>query len=277
MNNSNINKAKKLISRGLFYSIKIELFKIMLNKKSEGSFFRKLLILILQSITKFTKHKYSRLILMYLKNDHEFYSQLGQDLFVLNELGKKKEGFFIEIGAGDGFYLSNTYLLEKNFGWTGILVEPNKSFYNSCINLRRCTTINQLVLAENHTSIRFFEKSVGEFSHSEGFGDVTASKIESTYEVSAIRFEEIFDGLSDVPDIDFLSIDTEGSEVEILKTIDFFKYKPRIISIEHNYVKNNRIFLKKFLNSKGYRLVYSGLSQWDSWFISKNQHDYFER
>lgn len=270
MNNSNFNKAKKLISRGLFYSIKIELFKIILKKKSEGRFFRKLLILILQGITKFTKHKYSRLILMHLKNDHEFYSQLGQDLFVLIELGKKKEGFFIEIGAGDGFYLSNTYLLEKNFGWTGILVEPNKSFYNSCINLRRCTTINQLVLAENHTSIRFFEKSVGEFSHSEGFGDVTASKIESTYEVSAIRFAEIFDGLSDIPDIDFLSIDTEGSEVEILKTIDFLKYKPRIICIEHNYVKNNRIFFKKFLNSKGYRLVYSGLSQWDSWFISKN-------
>ena len=277
MNKSNINKAKKLISRGLFYSIKIELFKIILKKKSEGRFFGKLLILILQGITKFTKHKYSRLILMYLKNNHEFYSQLGQDLFVLNELGKKKEGFFIEIGAGDGFYLSNTYLLEKNFGWTGILVEPNKSYYNSCINLRRCTTINQLVLGQNHSSMKFFEKRVGEFSHSEGFGDITASEIESTYEVSAIRFEEIFDGLSDVPDIDFLSIDTEGSEVEILKTIDFFKYKPRIICIEHNYVKNNRIFLKKFLNSKGYRLVYSGLSRWDSWFISKNQHDNFER
>ena len=136
MNNSNINKAKKLISRGLFYSIKIELFKIILKKKSQGRFFRKLLILILQGITKFTKHKYSRLILMYLKNDHEFYSQLGQDLFVLIELGNKKEGFFIEIGAGDGFYLSNTYLLEKNFGWTGILVEPNKSFYNSFQSLQ---------------------------------------------------------------------------------------------------------------------------------------------
>ena len=266
MHKSNINK---VISRGLFYSIKIQLFKILLNKKSAGKVFRKLTILILYNVTKYMKYKYSGLILMYLKNS-ESYSQLGQDLFVINELGEKTHGFFIEIGAGDGLYLSNTYLLEKNFGWTGILVEPNKSFYDSCMNLRRCTIINQLVLGQNHTSIRFFEKSVGEFSHSEGFGNITASKIESTYEVSAIRFEEIFKGLSSIPDIDFLSIDTEGSEVEILKSIDFFRYKPKIICVEHNYEKSNRIFIKKFLKSKGYRLVYSGLSQWDSWFIAKD-------
>ena len=275
MNNSNINKVKKLILRGFFYSIKIELFKILLNKKSANKVFRKLSISILQVITKYTKHNYSGLILMYLKNS-ESYSQLGQDIFVLNKLGGKKEGFFIEIGAGDGLYLSNTYLLEKNFGWTGILVEPNKSLYNSCINLRRCITINQLVLGQNHSSMKFFEKRVGEFSHSEGFGDITASEIESTYEVSAIRFEEIFKGLAIVPNIDFLSIDTEGSEVEILKSIDFLRFKPKIICIEHNYVKNNRIFFKKFLKSKGYTLIYTGLSQWDSWFISKNLHENFD-
>ena len=271
MNNSKVKKIKKLISRGFFYSVKIELFKILLNKKSANKVFRKSSILVLQIATKYIKHNYSSLILMHLKNS-ESYSQLGQDIFVLNELREKREGFFIEIGAGDGLYLSNTYLLEKNFGWTGILVEPNKSLYNSCINLRQCITINQLVLGQNHPSIKFFEKSVGEFSHSEGYGDITASEIESTYEVSAIRFEEIFKGLSIVPDIDFLSIDTEGSEVEILKSIDFSRFKPKIICIEHNYVKSNRIFFKKFLKSKGYSLIYSGLSQWDSWFISKNSH-----
>ena len=109
MNNSIVKKVKKLISRGFFYSVKIELFKILLNKKSANKVFRKLLILILQVATKYIKHNYSSLILMHLKNS-ESYSQLGQDIFVLNELREKKEGFFIEIGAGDGLYLSNTYL-----------------------------------------------------------------------------------------------------------------------------------------------------------------------
>ena len=53
-------------------------------------------------------------------------SQIFQDLFVINELDFKEDGFFVEIGAADGKYLSNTYLLEKEFKWDGLVVEPAK-------------------------------------------------------------------------------------------------------------------------------------------------------
>ena len=83
----------------------------------------------------------------------------------------------------------------------------------------------------------------------------------------AKKFEDLFASFSKMPDIDFLSIDTEGSEKVILSSIDFSKFKPHVICIEHNYRKENRIFYKKFLKKKGYRLIYPGISRWDSWFV----------
>jgi hypothetical protein len=55
----------------------------------------------------------------------ESYSQIRQDLFVLFALGKTP-GYFVEFGACDGVYLSNTFLLETYYGWSGLLVEPSK-------------------------------------------------------------------------------------------------------------------------------------------------------
>src|SRR5215475_12583513 len=61
------------------------------------------------------------LALRLLKDSH---SQLRQDIFVLSELNFKRGGFFVEFGAADGLQLSNTYLLEREFGWHGIVAEP---------------------------------------------------------------------------------------------------------------------------------------------------------
>ena len=110
-------------------------------------------------------------------------------------------------------------------------------------------------------------KSIGEFSFSEGYGNNNLNDVVASYEIEAIKFEEIFRDFSSIPYIDFLSIDTEGSEVEILSSIDFSKYRPNIICIEHNYIKSNRLYIKNFLRSKGYKIVYSGISLWDSWFV----------
>ena len=69
--------------------------------------------------------------------------------------------------------------------------------------------------------------------------------------------------------IDFLSIDTEGSEYEILQKFNFYKYQIKIICCEHNYTVNrNKIF--KLLNSKGYKREYENLSQYDDWYFKKS-------
>jgi FkbM family methyltransferase len=258
---------KKIIDRGFFYTTKIELYKIIFDEKYINSKLRRYLLKIITLLAKKTKLSQPKFIKKILDNEIESYSQLKQDIFVLTMLSNKSNGYFIEVGAGDGINFSNTYLLEKNFNWNGILIEPNKTFYEACLESRKCKIVNKLLLNRENQKVRFYEKNIGEFSHSEGFGNLSASEVKSEYEVETIKFEEIFNDSNLTLEIDFLSIDTEGSESEILQSIDFSQFKPTVICIEHNYDKRNRIFFLKYLSKKGYKLIYPGISRWDSWFI----------
>lgn len=262
---------KKIIDRGPFYTTKIELYKIIFDEKYINSKIRKYLLKTISLLAENTKLSQPKFIEKILNNQIESYSQLKQDIFVLTMLNNKTSGYFIEVGAGDGINFSNTYLLEKNFNWNGVLIEPNKTFYEACIRSRKCEIINKLLLNRENHKIRFYEKYMGEFSHSEGFGNLTASEVKSEYDVETIKFEEIFNDSNLTLEIDFLSIDTEGSESEILQSINFSKFKPTVICIEHNYNKKNRIFFRKYLAEKGYKLIYPGISRWDSWFILQSQ------
>lgn len=262
----NINK---LFCRGILYSIKIEFYKILYDEKYINSWFRRYVYKIIELIAKYTKLPQAKFILKTLDKNIESYAQIKQDLFVLTMLNYKKGGFFIEVGAGDGIKFSNTYLLEKRYEWSGILIEPNKAFFDSCIKSRRCTVLNKLLLDRGNINLKFYEKTIGEFSHAEGFGSKIPIENKSYYEVETIQFDQIIPLNEISKEIDFLSIDTEGSEVEILTSIDFTKYSPKVICIEHNFSRTNRIFFKKYLRSRGYRLTYSGISRWDSWFVLK--------
>ena len=260
---------KKIINRGVFYTAKIEFYKIIFDEKYENSIMRKYLIRMINYISINTNISQAKFIIKILDSKTKSYAQLKQDIFVLTMLNNKFNGYFIEVGAGDGINFSNTYLLEKEFDWNGILIEPNRTFYKACLISRKCKVHNKLLLNSENNKLKFYEKSIGEFSHSEGFGNESASEVESIYEVETIKFEEIFGVISKIPEIDFLSIDTEGSESEILQSIDFNKYKPKVICIEHNFNKKNRVFFTKYLADKGYELIYPGISRWDSWFVIK--------
>ena len=73
--------------------------------------------------------------------------------------------------------------------------------------------------------------------------------------------------------IDYLSVDTEGSEFDILSAFDFNEYRFNCITIEHNFTEN-REKLKFLLEQNGYKRVFEYLSKWDDWYIAESLDSY---
>jgi FkbM family methyltransferase len=199
-------------------------------------------------------------------------SQLGQDLFALIASGAKKNGFFVEFGAADGVALSNSFLLEKEFGWSGILCEPSRSWHEDLKKHRSCTIEFRCVYSRTGEQIGFSENYIGELSGITEFtGDDHHGLINRTtdsYQVETISLLDLLTQHNAPKHVDFLSVDTEGSEFEILNAFDFSKYSFGAICVEHNYLEN-RPKVKALLEANGYRQVYPELSEYDDWFVPK--------
>jgi FkbM family methyltransferase len=219
----------------------------------------------------FSKKIFNKIFSLIMHNDCK--SELMQDIYVLSKSKFKKKGVFIEIGACDGILSSNTYLLEKVFKWKGVLVEPAFYWHKRLKLNRKCSIETSCAYSVSNEMINFNEtypKSLSSISNFSFFDQhsiqrkLTAKK----YKVKTISLNDLFDKYQ-FKKIDFLSIDTEGSEYEILKKFNFYKYQIKIICCEHNYTVNrNKIF--KLLNSKGYKREYENLSQYDDWYFKKS-------
>lgn len=197
-------------------------------------------------------------------------SQLSQDLFVLRETKAMRNGYFVEFGASDGIKLSNTYLLEKEYDWKGILVEPARTWHNELKKNRSAIIDTRCVWSTSGEQLEFSETDDAEYSTLSEYKDHDThvkNRINSrNYLVETISLTDLLDTHKAPKTIDYLSIDTEGSEYEILKNFDFNKYKIRIITCEHNYTENrNKIYL--FLKNMGYIRVLSNISDFDDWYI----------
>ena len=197
-------------------------------------------------------------------------SQLNQDLFVLLETNFKKNGFFVEFGATNGVDLSNTNLLEKEFGWQGILAEPARVWHADLEKNRKCSIEMNCVWSDSNSVLDFNEVSEAELSTIKKYSDNDwASKNREnsiSYKVKTISLLDLLIKYNAPKVIDYLSIDTEGSEYEILSNFDFDSYQFRVITCEHNYTKM-REKIYSLLISKGYKRKYVGLSKWDDWYI----------
>ena len=198
-----------------------------------------------------------------------FCSQFGQDLFVLNELNFKKNGFFVEFGATNGINGSNTYLLENKFNWRGILAEPAKIFYNELNKNRKCFIETNLVWKNSKSRLLFHEDFAGGLSTIKKFidHDTQIRKRNKEYILETISLNDLLVKYNAPKIIDYLSIDTEGSEFDILNNFDFNKYKFRIITCEHNFTPNkNKIH--KLLTKNGYVKKHSSLVSFvDDWYV----------
>jgi FkbM family methyltransferase len=203
----------------------------------------------------------------------KYYAQLLQDKFVDDYLNHKENGFYIEIGAHDGISGSNTLFFEEFRNWSGICIEPGPEEFKRLNENRKSTNINACVSdydgESEYTYIEGYSMMLSGLSESYNLPHQNRINSEvlnhggkiNKLKMPVFKLQTILDDLK-VVDVDYCSIDTEGSEFNIVKSIDFDKTNIKIFSIENNYGDNQ---IKEYLESKGYTL-YKKL-QWDDIFI----------
>ena len=208
-----------------------------------------------------------------IRENHE--KQLIRDFF-----DQQTNGFFVDVGANDPTsIMSQSHHLESTLAWTGILVEPNPQLAQRCRELRsRSTTFEcACVDLEDHPSLTLYiplknghemdlhasiDKNIDDFNYQQ-HKEVT---------VKARTLNSMLGEVS-AGEIDLLSIDVEGAELQVLKGLDFAKYQPKLILLEDKH-----LYLTKhhFLNKHGYRLIKrTGFNFWYAPIGSKQMHQSF--
>lgn len=204
----------------------------------------------------------------------KFFSQNGQDEFLENHIfGNFSHGYFVDIGANDGVTYSNTYFFEKR-GWQGLCVEPIPEVFAKLVARRNCECVCGVISGTND--------AYADLLHVSGYSEMLSGVVGAYEAAHSARVEKElqdyggkkevlkvknynFNDLVHRRDIDYLSIDVEGSEFEIIKSIDFALYTIKVISVENPY---NNVPLHTYLQSKGF--VYWETVGADDIFIYKD-------
>ena len=197
-------------------------------------------------------------------------SQLDQDLKCLEYFNNKKGGYFVDIGAHDGKDLSNTYRLETEYGWKGICVEPLEEEFKKCVESRPMSICINTCIYDKNGTVTFNEVTRGNnYSMLSGIDDENYKCRENFIqsEKPCITLTKLLEDNNSPSVIDFLSIDTEGSELKILRSLDHDKFSFRYITCEHNYDDIKRKEVREYLESVGYKFLSE--NQWDDIFTEQ--------
>lgn len=189
-------------------------------------------------------------------------------------------GFFLEIGAWDGELISQTAYLERDRGWTGVCVDPFPvNFDNrSC---RVCArAISRDGLPRAFLKVTIDRRYGGNVSYFSGFKEIVEHNLHwpvikefcdyEEIEVQTITFARLAEEYSLPSYIEFLSVDVEGSEVEIFESIDFNSYRFGLIAFEHNMDQCARDKIGEILAANGYRLYEAW--EYDDLYIFSHKH-----
>ena len=210
-----------------------------------------------------------------------FYSQFNQDEIINIILNNKENGVFIDVGAYDGVTFSNSYFFEKNMNWSGVCFEPNPIIFKNLSKARNCKLINGGVSTED--SILNFKRFSGnqELEMLSGFSDFfneeqllrieNELKEEKNSSSETIQIQTFslnkFLTENNINKVDYCSIDTEGGEYNILKTIDFDTTYFSTISVENNFDPKEVI---QYMKAKGFDFIF--IWKCDLFFINKKEN-----
>ena len=203
-------------------------------------------------------------------------SENFQDMMAMLILGETGDRFFVEFGATDGIQGSNSYMMEKAFGWSGILAEPARCWHAALGRNRAATISHKCVWNVGDIRLPFRETPDAGFSTLEALGDnnrhVSRRIRAELYEVETTTLLQLLYEHNAPKVIDYLSIDTEGSEFSIVERFDFGQYRPLIATIEHNYGPE-RIKMISLMSAHDYVRILPEFSAYDDWFICRTLTD----
>jgi len=192
-------------------------------------------------------------------------SQYNQDKYLEENVFKGyKNGIFVDVGAHDGITMNNTLYFEKYNNWKGINIEPLEQVYDELVkNIPNC--INKKCAISNHIGIVDFISNNGYTEMLSGIKEhydtrhlqrlkkenQTEGSTTQIIKVDSERLENILEE-NNITVINYLSIDVEGGEYEVIKSINFDKVFIDVIGFEDNYSDSNTISILQYLEGKGY-------------------------
>lgn len=208
------------------------------------------------------------------------YGDLKQDILALLISDLKSNGYFVEFGVMDGIAASNTYMLEQHHGWRGIVAEAARIWQDQLIPNRHCGIDFRAVAGVSGQMLYFKEvqdqmglSGLVDFFHDDEYhAQARNSSSGDIYPVFTVSLVDLLDQHRAPAHIDYISMDTEGSEAAILKTFDFDKYKVGLWTIEHNYHESVREEIFQIMNQNHYVRILPELSQIDDWYVPADQH-----
>src|SRR5580704_317800 len=177
------------------------------------------------------------------------YAQHGEDVLLWEHFRGKTDGFFVEAGANHPTVCSQTWLLEQR-GWKGILVEPITEKSELIKRQRPGSRVFHVALGspEQRGRARFHVAGVDALSGLVVNHDVTIDRVE---EVEVRTLDDVLAEAGN-PKLDFVSIDVEGVELQVLRGFDLRRHRPSVLVVEDHLQKMG---VHRYLTRNGYSLV----------------------
>lgn len=205
-----------------------------------------------------------------------------QDIFALLLSGGKEGGFFVEFGACDGVFASNTFVLEKHFGWKGVLAEAAHIWHEKLDENRTANVDRRCLSSTTGEQLEFYQGTSANLS-SPGGKSKFLKEVEEKYMVETVSLMDLLKDHKAPKFIDFLSIDTEGHEKEILSSFDFDSYKFGFICVEQHEPLTSDNDVTGLLEEVGYKILFPRekgrptpmeISGVDMFFVPKDSEDF---
>jgi FkbM family methyltransferase len=207
-------------------------------------------------------------------------AQSFQDVLAYTMCGEEQNQsmYFVEFGATNGIDGSNTYMLERNHFWKGLLIEPNPAYHEDLKRNRLSTILTDCIYDETGKEVEFLLTNDPELSTISDYRNSDEhAAARDTLKSQKMKTITLFDLLEreHAPDyIDYISVDTEGSELRILAK--FFeqnksnKYVVKLFTVEHNFVEESRQKIFELMVANGYKRIFTNISRWDDFYIKKD-------